>query len=58
MTLSKVGGRGLLLQRFAQFIRALRSSLSRRRSHRDDGLGGEVRDQFDLLVGERLALLR
>ena len=41
-----VGGRGLLLKRFAQFVEQPRVL------NGDDGLGGEVRDQLDLLVGE------
>src|SRR5262249_8870724 len=46
-----VGGRGLLLQRFAQLVEQTRILDS------DDGLGGEVLDQFDLFVGERTDLL-
>ena len=42
-----VGGGGLLLQRFAQLIKQPRILDG------DDGLGGEVLDQLDLLVGER-----
>ena len=44
--LEHVGGRGLLLQRFAQLVEQARIL------DRDDGLGGEVREQLDLLVGE------
>ena len=43
--LEHVGGGGLLLQRFAQLIEQARVLDG------DDGLGGEVRDQLDLLVG-------
>ena len=49
--LQHVGGRGLLLQRLAQLVEQPRVL------DRDDGLGGEVRDQLDLLVGERPDLL-
>src|SRR5262245_60616405 len=44
--LKHVGGRGLLLQRFAQLIEQACVL------DRNDGLGGEVRDQLDVLVGE------
>ena len=44
--LQHVGGRGLLLQGFAQFAEQPRVLDG------DDGLGGEVLDQLDLLVGE------
>ena len=44
--LEHVGGGGLLLQRFAQLVEQPRVLDS------DDGLGGEVLDQLDLLVGE------
>ncbi len=44
--LEHVGGGGLLLQRFAQLVEQARIL------DRDDGLGGEILDQFDLLVGE------
>ena len=54
--LEHVGGRGLLLQRFAD-----RCSLAQFEQPRvldgDDGLGGEVLNQLDLLVGERADLL-
>ena len=49
--LEHVGGGGLLLQRFAQLVEQPRVLDG------DDGLGGEVRDQRDLLVGERANLL-
>ena len=49
--LEHVGGGGLLLQRFAQFVEQPRVLDG------DDGLRGEVRDQLDLLVGERAHLL-
>src|SRR5262245_10522617 len=49
--LEHVGGRGLLLKGFAQFIQEA-SVLDG-----DDGLRGEVLDQLDLLVGEWLHLL-
>ena len=49
--LEHVGGRGLLLQRFAQLVEQARVLDG------DDGLGGEIRDQLDLLVGERAHLL-
>src|SRR6516225_48795 len=46
-----VGGGGLLLKRFPQLIQ--QSGVL----NRDDGLGGEVRNQFNVLFGERLRLL-
>ena len=49
--LEHVGGGGLLLQRLAQLVEQPRVLDG------DDGLGGEVRDQLDLLVGERPHLL-
>ena len=49
--LEHVGGGGLLLQRFAQFAEQPRVLDG------DHRLGGEVRDQLDLLVGERADLL-
>src|SRR5262249_48509803 len=49
--LEYVGGRGLLLQRLPQFVEQPRVLDG------DDGLGGEVLQQLDLLVGERLDLL-
>src|SRR5216683_7672694 len=44
--LEDVGGGGLLLERFAQLVQQPRIFDS------DDGLGGEVLDELDLLVGE------
>ena len=49
--LEHVGGGGLLLQRFAQLVEQPRILDG------DDGLGGEVLDQLNLLVGERLDLI-
>ena len=49
--LEHVGGGGLLLQRFAQLVEQARVLDG------DDRLGGEVRHQLDLLVGERPHLL-
>src|SRR5262249_59168458 len=49
--LEHVGGGGLLLQRFAQFVEQARILDG------DDRLRGEVLQQFDLLVGERAHLL-
>ena len=49
--LEHVGGGGLLLERFAQLAEQPRVLDG------DDGLGGEVRHQLDLLVGERADLL-
>ena len=49
--LEHVGGGGLLLQRFAQFVEQPRVLDG------DDGLRGEVLYQLDLLVGERTHLL-
>src|SRR5205823_14993279 len=49
--LQHVGGRGLLLQRFAQLVQQP-SVLDR-----DDGLRSEIRNQFDLLVCERANFL-
>ena len=49
--LEHVGGGGLLCQRFAQLTEQSRIL------DRDDGLGGEVRDKLDLLVGEPPGLL-
>ena len=45
--LEHVGGRGLLLQRFAQLVEQSRVLDG------DDGLGGEIRDQLNLFVAER-----
>ena len=54
MTLQHLGGRGLLLQRLGQIVGALAQLVEQARVlDGDDGLGGEVRDQLDLLVGER-----
>src|SRR5262249_45200203 len=47
----RLGGRGLLLQRFPQFIKQPRILDG------DDGLCSEVPNQFDLLVTERAHLL-
>ena len=49
--LEHVGGGGLLLQRFAQLVEQSRIFDG------DDGLIGKIRDQLDLLVGERPHLL-
>ena len=49
--LEHVGGGGLLLQRFAQFAEQPRVLDG------DDGLGGEILHQRDLLVGEWTNLL-
>ena len=49
--LEHVGGGGLLLQRLAQLVEQAGVL------DRDDGLGGEVLHQLDLLVGERAHLL-
>ena len=49
--LEHVGSRGLLLERLAQLIQEARVLDS------DDGLSREVRDQFNVLFGERLRLL-
>ena len=53
MTLQHLRGRGLLLQRFVVELVEQPRVLDG-----DDGLGGEVLDQLDLLVGERPDLLR
>ncbi len=48
----------LMFQRFAQIVRALTQLLEQPRIlDRDDGLGGEVRDQRDLLFAEWAHLL-
>ena len=58
MTLSTSRGRGLLLQRLAQIIGALAQLVEQPRVlDGDDGLGGEVLHQLDLLVGEWADLL-
>src|SRR6202008_2005618 len=51
-------GRGLLLQRLAEIGRTL-AQLVEQTGILDgnDGLSGEIRDQLDLLVGERTYLL-
>src|SRR5262245_15704268 len=49
--LEDVGGRGLLLQGFTQLVQQTRIL------DRDDGLRGEVLEQFDLLVSKRPDLL-
>ena len=49
--LEHVGGGGLLLQRFTQLAKQPRILDG------DDGLGGKVLHQLDLLVGERTYLL-
>jgi hypothetical protein len=56
--LERVGGGGLLLQRLTQIVRALAQLVEQADIlDGDDGLRGEVRDQLDLLVGERAHLL-
>src|SRR5262249_7252651 len=56
--LQHVGGGGLLLQRLAQIIRALAQLVEQASIlDRDDGLGGEIADQLDLLVSKRAYLL-
>ena len=58
MTFSTSRGRGLLLQRFAEIVGALAQLVEQPRVlDGDDGLGGEVLHQLDLLVGERPDLL-
>ena len=58
MTLQHLRGRGLLLQRLAQIVGALAQLVEQPRVlDGDDGLGGEVLYQLDLLVGERPHLL-
>src|SRR5262245_25074553 len=53
-----LGGRGLMLQRLAQIFVALAQLLEDAGVlDGDDGLRGEVRHQFDLLLGERAHLL-
>src|SRR5262249_45986733 len=50
--LEQIGGRGLLLQGFGEICRALAQLVEQARVlDRDDGLVGEILDQFDLLVG-------
>ena len=56
--LQHLRGRGLLLQRLAQIVGALAQLVEQPRVlDGDDGLGGEVLHQLDLLVGERPHLL-
>ena len=58
MTLQHLAGRGLLLQRLGQIVGALAQFVEQPRVlDGDDGLGGEVLHQLDLLVGERPHLL-
>ena len=53
-----LGGRGLLLQRLSEIVRALAQFVEQPRVlDGDDGLGGEVLHQLDLLVGEGADLL-
>ena len=56
--LQHFGGRGLLLQRLREIIGALTQLVEQPRVlDGDDGLGGEVLHQLDLLIGERDGLL-
>ena len=56
--LQHLGGRRLLLQRFREVVGALAQFVEQPRVlDGDDGLGGEILHQFDLLVGERPHLL-
>ena len=56
--LQHLRGRRLLLQRFGEIVGALAQLVEQPRVlDGDDGLGGKVRDQLDLLVGERPHLL-
>ena len=56
--LEHLGGRGLLLQRLGKIVGALAQLVEQPRVlDGDDGLGGEVLHQLDLLVGEWLDLL-
>ena len=58
MTLQNLRGRGLLLQRLGKIVGALAQFVEQPRVlDGDDGLGGEVLHQFDLLVGEGANLL-
>ena len=58
MTFSTSAGRGLLLQRLGEIVGALAQFVEQPRVlDGDDGLGGEVLHQLDLLVGERPHLL-
>src|SRR5262249_13957447 len=55
--LQHLRGRGLLLQRLREIVGALAQFVEQPRVlDGDDGLGGEVLDQFDLLVREWLHL--
>src|SRR6266536_1303869 len=57
ITLSNIGGGGLLLQGFAQIFRSLSQFVEQPRVlDGDDGLVCKTRDQLDLLVGERAYL--
>ena len=56
--LQHLRGRGLLLQRLGEIVGALAQLVEQPRVlDGDDGLGGEVLHQLDLLVGERPYLL-
>ena len=56
--LEHLAGRGLLFQRFGEIVGALAQLVEQPRVlDGDDGLGGEVLHQLDLLVGERPHLL-
>src|SRR5262249_36708480 len=56
--LEHIGGRGLLLQRFGEIAGTLTQLVEQPGVlDSDHRLGGEVPDQFDLLVGERQNLL-
>ena len=58
MILQHLGRRSLLLQRLAEIVSALAQLVEQPRVlDGDHGLGGEVLDQLDLLVGERADLL-
>ena len=57
--LKHLRGRGLLLQRLGEIVGALAQLVEQSRVlDRDHGLGGEVRNQLDLFIGEGLHLLR
>ena len=57
-TLQNLGGRGLLLQRFGEILRALAQLLEQPCVlDRDHRLGGEIPHQLDLLFGEGTHLL-
>ena len=56
--LQHLRGRRLLLQRLGEIVGALAQLVEQPRVlDGDDGLGGEVRDQLDLLIGERTDFL-